>query len=98
MPLHIKKRIKSTVWPRTADSLNVIEPLTYQVPAGFKFLAHVLDTTLVAFEGGQGRILTDAGGIARFLALHVVHGLDEMTRADRPAHTPARHGVAFADA
>jgi hypothetical protein len=96
--LHVEKGVERPVRNRAADAWECVEPAAHQVAPRLEFLPHLFDAGLLALQGGKGRILTDARWVARLLALHVCHGLDDRQGSDGPAHAPAGHRIALADA
>ena len=63
-----------------------------------KAVAHLGDGVQVAGDGGERGDLRDVGDVGRGVRLEVGRGLDDVLRADDPAHPPAGHRVRLGDA
>ena len=80
-----------------ANARDRPQPGRDEVAADLKGSVHRGHAFLGAVQRRKRRMLADAAGIARLLALEIADRLGERLRADRPADPPAGHRVGLAD-
>ena len=86
----VEEGVERPVRRGAADAGQLGQAAAHQIAAGGELPPHVGDALLVAFQGGQGRILADAARAAGLLALHVAHRLDDVQRRRPPSPCASR--------
>ena len=92
----VEEGVERTADLRNPDARHPAQPLRHEVAPLFECLEHLGDALLRASQRRDRRVLADAAGVARLLALQVADRLRERLWGDRPADSPAGHGVGLA--
>src|SRR5260370_13423980 len=93
---NIEEGVKSAAGNRTNHARHGSQAPADELSSRVEFTSHFFNAALIALEGGQRGMLTNAGRATRLLALNIAHRPNDSCPTHRPTHPPTGHRISLA--